>query len=79
MLEIYGWYGFIAVLVAYFLANFRIISVISPIYIFLNITGATGITIISFYKKAYQPAVLNLVWVAIALVALFSLLGGTLQ
>ena len=78
MLEIYGWYGFVAVLVAYFLVNFRIISVISPIYIFLNITGAAGITIISFYKKVYQPAVLNLVWVAIALVALFSLLGGTL-
>jgi hypothetical protein len=36
--------------------------------------GALGVVVVSFYKRAYQPAILNAVWACIALVALASLL-----
>ena len=33
-------------------------------------TGAIGIIIVSFKKKAYQPAALNVVWLVIAAIAI---------
>ena len=36
--------------------------------------GAAGIVVVSFYKGAYQPGVLNIVWAGIALLAIGGLL-----
>lgn len=63
-----GWYGMIALLVAFGLNSFGIIGATSMIYLMLNLTGALGIAYISFKKKAYQPGILDAVWAAIALV-----------
>lgn len=72
--EIYGWYGAVAMITAYGLVSFDILSATSIWYQFLNITAALGIVTISLYKRTYQPAVLNLVWAAIAAVAIVQLL-----
>ncbi len=64
--EIFGWYGTFAIVLAYALVSFGIISSLSFIYQILNGTGALGIVYISFKKKAYQPGVLNIVWAVIA-------------
>jgi hypothetical protein len=40
----------------------------------LNGTGAIGIVIISLHKKAYQPAVLNIIWTLVALIAIINIL-----
>jgi hypothetical protein len=40
----------------------------------LNGTGALGIVLISFHKRAYQPGVLNIIWTLIALVAIAKIL-----
>lgn len=58
--EIVGWYGTIAIVGAYALSSFSIISSQSLLYQLLNVTGAIGIAIISLRKKTYQPAVLNI-------------------
>jgi len=71
--ELVGWYGTIAILSAYALANFRIIAIDSFEYQLLNLTGAIGIVVISVVKKDKQPAVLNAVWAIIALIALITL------
>jgi hypothetical protein len=39
----------------------------------LNGTGAIGIVIVSFSKKAYQPGVLNSIWTIIAAVAIIKM------
>ncbi len=70
LFEILGWYGTVAILAAYALVSFSIISPDNVWYQILNGTGAVGIVVVSYYKRAYQPAVLNLVWAGIALVAL---------
>jgi len=70
IIELFGWYGTVAIVGAYALVSFSVIQSNSFLYQFLNLTGAVGIVLISFNKKAYQPAVLNIIWTIIALVAI---------
>lgn len=72
--EIIGWYGTIAIVLAYALLSFNIISSNMLIYQILNGTGALGIVLISLKKKAYQPGVLNIIWVVIAVIAIINIL-----
>lgn len=73
-IEIYGWYGAIAIIAAYALVSFSLIQPTSLTYQTLNVTGALGIALVSFYKKAYQPGILNMVWAIIAVVAITKML-----
>ncbi len=68
LVELCGWYGMAAILLAYALVSFSAISATSLTYQILNGTGALGIVLISLRRKAYQPAVLNLIWFLIAIV-----------
>jgi hypothetical protein len=69
-IEIFGWYGAAAILLAFALASFGVLVPQSLPYQILNLTGAAGIVAASYSKKDYQPAALNLVWALVALVAL---------
>lgn len=67
--EIAGWYGVIAILLAYGLLSFQVIT--SGLwYQLLNATGAAAIVIDALDDKNWQPAVLNIVWAAIAVFSL---------
>lgn len=72
--EIIGWYGTVAIVAAFALVSFSLLQPTSLIYQILNGTGALGIVYISFLRKAYQPAVLNLIWTFIAVVAIAKIL-----
>lgn len=73
-IEIFGWYGTIAIVIAYALVSFSIIEPSNIWYQILNGTGALGIVAISFYKKTYQPGILNVIWALIAFVAIFKVI-----
>ncbi len=73
LLSIYGWYGTAAILAAYFLVSFGLAGDL-VIYQLLNLTGSAALAIIGIMKKAWQPAVLEIAWAAIALSGLFWLL-----
>ena len=68
--EIIGWCGMIFILTAYFLLSFNFLTSSNTIYQFLNLTGAGGVAYVSLKQKAYQAGTLNIVWFAIALVAI---------
>ena len=68
-----GWYGAMAVLAAYVCVTFGIVSPQGSIYQFLNLTGSLAIIYISYLKTVYQSVFLNVVWAAIAAVALIRL------
>ena len=70
---ILGWYGVVATIAAYVLVSFLVLSPTSLIYQALNLTGALGVTIETYYRKDYQPFWLNLIWMLIALVAIVSI------
>lgn len=72
--EIVGWYGTIAIVLAYALLSFGAIDGDSLLYQILNGTGAIGIVYISFKKKAYQPGVLNIIWTIITIAAIIKIL-----
>ncbi len=72
--EIFGWYGTVAILSAYALVSFSVISSQGFLFQFLNASGAVGIILVSMSKKAYQPAVLNTIWAVIAVIAIIKIL-----
>ncbi|HEX8946680.1 MAG TPA: hypothetical protein VF829_00485 [Candidatus Paceibacterota bacterium] len=74
-IEILGWYGVVATILAYALVSSSVLAPTSLWYQGLNFTGAVGVTIETWYRKDYQPFWLNLIWALIALVAL----GGILR
>ena len=70
LIEIAGWYGTAAILLAYSASSFGGLATTSPIYQWLNLTGALGLIIDTVWKRDLEPAVLNVVWFSIALIAL---------
>ena len=72
--ETIGWIGIALILAAYSLNMFEVMGVDSISYLLMNIIGSLGVVYISLKKKAYQPEVLNIVWILIALVAMIKLL-----
>lgn len=70
LVEAIGWYGTAAIVGAYVLVSFDVIDSTDAWYQGLNLTGAIGIVAVSWTKRAMQPAVLNVIWSAVALVAL---------
>lgn len=73
-IELFGWYGTIAIVLAYALISFSFLEPTSIIYQLLNGTGALGIVAISFEKKVWQPGILNAVWAVIAFIAILRIL-----
>jgi hypothetical protein len=73
-LEAFGWYGTMAILGAYALLSFSILEAMSIPYQLLNATGGLGIFLLCWYKRAYQPAVINLVWTVIASISLLRMM-----
>jgi heme/copper-type cytochrome/quinol oxidase subunit 2 len=73
-LEIIGWYGTVAIVLAYALLSFGILNSDDLLYQILNGTGALGVVLISLSKKTYQPAVLNIIWTIIAIIAIINIL-----
>ena len=68
--EIAGWYGAVAIVTAYFLISFSLLTPTSIWYQALNLTGSFGIVVASFRKKDYPSTALNVVWILIGLVAI---------
>ncbi len=68
--EAAGWYGTAAILLAYGLVSFELISANGTVFQLLNLSGALGIIIISVRKNVKQSVVLNVIWAIVALIAL---------
>ena len=73
-IEIIGWYGTIAIVLAYASSSLGVFSSNNVFYQILNGTGALGIVLVSFRKKTYQPAFLNIIWLIIAVVSIINIL-----
>ncbi len=68
--EYFGWYGVMAILLAYGLITFSILQPTNLLYQILNGTGALGIVIDSIPEKNLQPMILNTIWFIVAMSAI---------
>jgi hypothetical protein len=68
--EVVGWAGALAVLVAYALVSAERVTSRSWTYQLLNIGGAVGLVINSSWNGAIPSAVVNLIWIGIGAYAL---------
>jgi hypothetical protein len=68
--EIAGWYGVLAILIAYGLNSFNVWGSQSIPYQLLNLSGAICVGWSALAKKAYQPFALEVAWALIAAISL---------
>ena len=73
IMEIMGWLGSIAILMAYALNSYQKIRSDSVLFLLLNLTGGLLLIVYSSYKDALANSFLNLVWVIVAIIALAKL------
>ncbi len=69
-----GWIGVLSILIAYAGLTFGVLTADGLPYHILNLVGGAGIIIDALADKNYQPAVLNLIWAAIAVYAIVKVL-----
>lgn len=65
-----GWYGVVAILLAYALTTFHLLVPENSWYQLLNLTGAAAIAYEAWSKRDRQPMVLNIVWALVAVIGL---------
>ena len=69
--EIIGWIGAVLITGAYFLNITGRIKSSSALYIISNLLGGIFFTINTFVHHAYPSMIVNIIWVFIAVTALF--------
>lgn len=72
--ELVGWAGALAILTAYALGSFGVLSPESLSYQGLNIVGSFGILYNTWKVRAYPSVVLNGVWAVLGLIVFFKIL-----
>jgi protein-S-isoprenylcysteine O-methyltransferase Ste14 len=72
--EITGWIGVILILMAYFLGVFGYIEPKSLSYSSINLTGAVLLVVHAALNRDKEVTMLNMIWAAVALVAIIKLL-----
>ena len=75
IVEVTGWSGTIAVVLAYILVSFEFLASTSAHYQLLNLAGAICIIIHSRVKKSRPVIALNIVWAIIASTALLEIIS----
>lgn len=71
-IETLGWLGSILVILAYALNINKRLSSDHPAYYFLNIAGSSLLIVNTLFHHAIPSAMVNCVWVLIAIVAIFN-------
>lgn len=71
-----GWAAAVLILAAYALLSFGKLEARGRVYQAMNVLGAAGFIVNSGYHGALPNAALNVVWVAVGLVTLWSVRRG---
>jgi len=74
LIDILGWIGSIAVLLAYGLNSYQKLRSDSPVFYLLNLVGGILLIVYSYYKGAFANTFINVVWVMVAVPALIKVL-----
>jgi hypothetical protein len=75
--EVCGWAGTLLILAAYALLSNGKMQARSALYQWMNVVGAAGLIINSAWNSAWPSVTLNVVWMALAMFALWQLRRST--
>ncbi len=75
LINILGWIGAIALMVAYALISAKRVEGDSTGYQLLNLVGSILLMLNTLYYEAYPSSFLNLFWMGVALYALRKVIG----
>ena len=78
VIDILGWIGAIALLVAFALISAKKVEGDSTGYQLLNLVGSILLILNTLYYGAYPSSLLNLFWIGVALYALRKVIGKCL-
>lgn len=67
LIDISGWIGMVLILVAYYLVSGKKVTEEAKSYQLLNLFGAIGIVVNTYFYRAWPAMTLNIVWALIAL------------
>lgn len=73
-IEVGGWIGVALIVAAYAAINFDVTDPENIIYLSANIVGSVLVGIDAYTQKNYQPVALQIVWIAVSLIALIRVL-----
>jgi hypothetical protein len=73
LIDILGWIGSLEVIAAYGLNSFQRLKSDSLTFQLLNFTGAIFLIVNTVYYGAYPSTFINIVWVLIAIPALYAI------
>jgi len=71
LIDIIGWIGSAMVVAAYALNMYKKLAADTMLYYLLNIIGSACLIVNTFFHHAIPSAVVNIIWVLIALAALW--------
>ena len=74
LIDILGWIGSVEVILAYGLNSYQKINSDSLTFQILNLTGAAFLIANTVYYGAFPSALINVIWVLIAIPAIFKIL-----
>ena len=67
-IEIGSWYGVVVILIAYMGVSFGLFAPSHIVPVFFNITGSITMLLDAWKDRNWQPVVINIIWVLIAVV-----------
>ena len=70
-IEVLGWIASVLIVGAYFFNIRGTLKASSPLYFWSNLVGGVFFVFNTFYHHAYPSMVVNIIWVFIALAAIF--------
>ena len=71
--EVAGWIGALLILLGYLLLSAGKLTGQSPVYQGMNVVGAAGFVINGWWHGAIPSTALNVVWMAIGVIALWKI------
>jgi hypothetical protein len=75
IIDIVGWVGSILVITAYGLNSYQKLKSDSLAFVLLNFIGGVFLIVYTYYYSAFANTFINVVWVLIALPALYKLVN----
>jgi len=74
LIDIIGWVGSLELILAYLLVSYEKIGASTRIYQWLNLTGSILLMINTAYYGAFPSTFVNVIWILIAVAALYRIM-----